>query len=619
MSDDVEQRLMWLAGVICSPNRHAATTAIVARTKQVAAFSGIADHQELGAIQSATSRSDMHNAGDRTVLQVAWGLLAVETGDSGAMIHPAVAIGLLCMAEGDTREARARLRVRDDAARGKYDPVAHGRDLFAIAEAHWRGEMQRIVAATPGERPMRAKAPEEQHPALNILVMKRWDDAHAALIEETRSVLGAAFDAYDLRISPPTDDRTDVRAAILEVIDNLYALGTPSAGALALAWSMLTVDPRRPTTFWSVLPQLQRALDQADLPEDTGADLRDRMNIWWRAAEGEWRGSRVSIFRIAFVETRRDRGDSDEDTKTDPRRWSPPAEDADVAPASGPTLIVMPAAKASGLNDHNKPFKELVDAALPLVVVRDVAGIRAALRGEFPHATAAVDLVLRDLRDGKPALMKPVLLVGAPGSGKSRLVRRLAEITGQFVYRYDAASSADSQFGGTGKAWSNTEASVPARAVQQSKIANPIVMVDEIEKAAERNWNGRLWDAMLPFLDRETAARYRDQSLDAELNLSMVTYVATANDVTRLPASLRDRFRIIKVPAPTLQHLPALAAQVMRDLAIEDEVRNGDMPLAGDELAVIGRAWSASKFSMRALQKIVQATLEARDDHAMRH
>ena len=73
------------------------------------------------------------------------------------------------------------------------------------------------------------------------------------------------------------------------------------------------------------------------------------------------------------------------------------------------------------------------------------------------------------------------------------------------------------------------------------------------------------------------------------------------------------------MPTPTLAHLPQLAGQVMRDLAIEDEARAYDAPLASDELANIGKAWERAKFSMRSLQKIVGATLEARDSHAMRH
>jgi hypothetical protein len=194
-----------------------------------------------------------------------------------------------------------------------------------------------------------------------------------------------------------------------------------------------------------------------------------------------------------------------------------------------------------------------------------------------------------------------------------------ALLVDEYVYRFDGAASSDNQFAGTAKAWANTEVSVPARAVAQSRTANPMVLIDEIEKAADRHHNGRLWDALLPFLDPETAGRYRDQSLDSELDLSMVSYVGTANDVLKLPAPLRDRMRVIRVPTPSLVHLPALAASVMRDLAAEDEARAGDEPLAEDELAIIGKAWSRAGFSMRSLQKIVGASLEARDQHAMRH
>jgi ATP-dependent Lon protease len=474
---------------------------------------------------------------------------------------------------------------------------------------YWRGEMQFIVAAGPGA----AMRDRFQHPALQILMFGRWDNAFAWLHSATEEYIGAER-AQDLLDT--LHDIAATQSKIADIIEYLYSVGTPRAGARALAWEMLTADPRKPHSF-SFLPQLQFAIDNADLEAEDDADVRERIRIWWRAAEGEWTDSKFSVFRIAAIET------APGDDLPDPVEPFTTLTSDELTEALGlpvgPTLVVMPKSKASKLNNFHAQYKDLVDAALPVVIARDVSRIRAALHAEFPHAVTGVDLLLRDLREAKPTRLAPICLVGSPGCGKSRLVRRLADFLRVYVYRYDAASSADSQFGGTGKAWSNTEPSVPARAVAQSKTANPTVLIDEIDKAAARNWNGRLWDALLPFLDRETAGRYRDQSLDCELNLSMVSYVATANDATKLPSPLRDRFRIIKIPAPTLQHLPALAAQVMRDLAIEDESRQADAPLAGDELAVIAKAWSRAGFSMRALQKIVGVTLEARDSHAMRH
>lgn len=454
-------------------------------------------------------------------------------------------------------------------------------------------------------------APTERHPALILLTASRWDDAFGMMHVHSEPLIGAARAQCLL---DAVHDRTALRTEIFETIEKLYAIGTPAAGALALAWSMLTCDPRKPASFHTVLPQLQHALDQANLEADDDADVRRRLRTWWEAADGEYRTSKVSIFRLA---------DPEAECWPDPLAPEPEVVQTSTpqSPDLGiPTLVVMPKSKTTKIKSEHVSYKNMVDAALPLVVVRDLQGLRSALHAEFPHAVAAVDHLLRGLREGKPARMKPVLLVGPPGSSKSRLIRRLGDLLSIGVYRFDGGSSSDGVgYGGTPRGWSESTPAVPTRAVQQFQIANPIVMVDEIEKASLNPRNGALWSVLLGHLERETAARFRDVALDSEIDLSWVSHVATANSTNPLPAPLKDRYRIVRVPAPTLQHLPSLAASVMRDLAAEDEARAGDDPIAGDELDVIGKAWKKAGFSMRSLQKIVAATLEARDQHAMRH
>lgn len=453
-----------------------------------------------------------------------------------------------------------------------------------------------------------------EHPALKLMKKDRWDDAFAQLWAASENLLGkqrrqAVLDA--------SHDRKRLLTEILAVVDELYSNGTPPVGALALAWSMLTCDPRRPHTFWTVLPQLQHTLDGADLPEDEDAAVRERIRVWWRAAEGEWHDSKISIFGIAHKEVLK-RDDDSASFAFEAGHIS--TADTLAADLGLPTLVVMPKAKAAKIKSDHSAWKEILDAPLPLVVAHDVAGIRRTLHAEYPHAVTAVDRLLRDLREGEPVRMKPAILVGSPGSGKSRLIRRLGDLLSIGVYRFDGGSSADGVgYGGTPRGWAESTPCVPARAVQQYRIANPIVMVDEIEKASANPRNGALWSVLLQHTEGETAKRLRDPALDAELDLSAVCHCATANSVDPLPDPLRDRYGIIRVPDPALAHLPQLAANVMRDLAAEDEAHAGDGPLADDELAVIGRAWAARRFSMRALQKIVAATLEARDQHAMRH
>ncbi|MDB6166010.1 MAG: ATPase associated with various cellular 5 [Lacunisphaera sp.] len=103
------------------------------------------------------------------------------------------------------------------------------------------------------------------------------------------------------------------------------------------------------------------------------------------------------------------------------------------------------------------------------------------------------------------------------------------------------------------------------------------------------------------------------------MDLSWVSYVATANDDSGLPPQLRDRFRIARVPAPGLAHLPALAANVVSEIEREDRVPGLHGRIEDDELDVIGGAWKRQRFSIRALQKMVRATLDARAAYAPRN
>ncbi|MES2600433.1 MAG: AAA family ATPase [Pseudomonadota bacterium] len=550
-------------------------------------------------------------------LVVCWSLLAIDPQDPVGLPDLLLTIGTAVdgLDFHDHPELLPRFAVMRDVARGKY--VGEFGSLFHLASTHKNRKQQPSAASEAGDRAMTA----EHHHALQTLLQNRWSDAFGMLFAPTEAFVGQA------RLQPLLDaagDRKLTCEKIHALVETLYQTGTPATGDLALAWLMLTADPREPGSFLPVMPQLQFLLDNTELDERAEAELRPRIHSWWLAMEGAFIHSDVSIFRLADpdnLKTFRDSpADVDPDFEAAPdfgalHRNTP----ARPALPVGPTLVVMPEKLATRLNNFHAAFKPLVDKAMPLVVARDLVEIRNTLHAEYPHAQAAVDLVLRDLREGQPVTLKPMILVGSPGSGKSRLVRRLGELLKTFVYRFDAAASGDNHFAGTSKAWSNTEPSVPARAVAQSLTANPIVMVDEIDKAAERTNTGNLWHALTPFLERETSSRYRDQSLDAQMNISMLSFIATANDDSRLPAPLRDRFRVVRVPLPTAAHLPELAALVMKDLTTQDESRAYDDPLASDELDVIGRAWARAGFSLRKLQKIIQATLEARDQHAPRH
>src|SRR5690606_26173962 len=115
---------------------------------------------------------------------------------------------------------------------------------------------------------------------------------------------------------------------------------------------------------------------------------------------------------------------------------------------------------------------------------------------------------------------------------------------------------------------------------------------DEIEKASTTSHNGSALDALLPMLERRQSKHVRDPALEVECNLSAVNHFATANSLDGVPAPLRDRMRVLRMPDPSWQHIGSLAETIMWDLM---QSRGLDArwltPLAPDEIDVIKRAW----------------------------
>jgi hypothetical protein len=264
------------------------------------------------------------------------------------------------------------------------------------------------------------------------------------------------------------------------------------------------------------------------------------------------------------------------------------------------------------------PLKSIINVALPLAVPPPLHEVRSKLLFEFPYATEVIDFALADLVGRATVHLRPLLLVGDPGGGKSRFARRLGEVLGVTVWREDASRADGAVFGGTDRRWYSAEPCHPFLAIGQGKIANPLVLIDEIEKAGTRSDYGRLWDCVLGFLEPETSCRYPDPALQVTVDLSQVSYVATANALDPLPSPIRDRFRVITFPKPSASDLDALLPAVIADLARE---RGLDIswvsPLDGAERAAIAVHWRGG--SVRRLRRLVEAILRERDLHAARN
>ena len=120
----------------------------------------------------------------------------------------------------------------------------------------------------------------------------------------------------------------------------------------------------------------------------------------------------------------------------------------------------------------------------------------------------------RSVPEGAPRLrLPPQFINGVPGIGKSHWARRLGEMLARPTTFMEATSkSASLGLVGSQRGWGNAHPGRMIETVLDSLIANPIIVIDEVEKAdtvqSTKGNTYNLADSLLPLLESLTARRW---------------------------------------------------------------------------------------------------------------
>jgi len=195
------------------------------------------------------------------------------------------------------------------------------------------------------------------------------------------------------------------------------------------------------------------------------------------------------------------------------------------------------------------------------------------LEVQFPNFGEVIDYLRRTyalatLGDSTPRLA-PLLLLGPPGIGKSLFADQLARQLGSTLVtlRMENAQT-NSMLTGSAEYWGNTRSGEVLNTLLENDFANPVFLLDEIDKTPEGEHDPL--NSLYTLWEPTTAKSFTDLSYPwLAVDASRILWICTANDASVLPDPLLDRLRCFDVPPPTAGQTRKMVQSIYANLLAE--------------------------------------------------
>ncbi len=165
----------------------------------------------------------------------------------------------------------------------------------------------------------------------------------------------------------------------------------------------------------------------------------------------------------------------------------------------------------------------------------------------------------------------PILaLIGLVGTGKTSLASSIAEALGRPLVRIPFGGLGDpASLRGESRAEGGGESGQIIKAVKLSKVSNPVILLDEIDRVVIET-RIDLMGVLVELLDPAQNQSFVDHYLDFPYDLSKVLFIATANNTANIATAVLDRLEPILMPSYSDEEKLTIAKEYLLPKALDE-------------------------------------------------
>lgn len=232
------------------------------------------------------------------------------------------------------------------------------------------------------------------------------------------------------------------------------------------------------------------------------------------------------------------------------------------------------------------------------------------LKEQFPNFSEFLqhieqEFIINSLSDNT-IYIPPTLLSGSPGIGKTFMLNKLSKaldipsyflnlgtVTGGFILN------------GLHHGWGSGQPGFISKCLFESQFANPLIILDELDKVDNSNSFHNVTPVLLSLLERHTSAEFRDEFLEFNIDASHLNSLATANDLNNISEPVLNRFSIFEINNPNYEERQIFARSVFEQIITERNVSHLTGPLSSEVVQTLVKDES----SLRDIKRILTTTI----------